>query len=361
MPAERTDMHTLQELVRLHRLGKPVRTVARLLHIGPNTERKYRLQLAAAGLLDGAPDSLPPLSLLVQATQAAAPRPVPQPSRLAPYSDQVSEWLRRGKRPRAIFDALRTHDPDFPGSYSAVKRLCRRIQKQAPIAPQSVRIPVETAPGEVAQVDFGYVGLLYDPDAGILRKAWVFVLVLGFSRKLFARIVFDQSTATWLRLHQEAFADLGGVVRTVVPDNLKAAVLRAAFGADRDALALNKSYREQARHYGFVIDPTPVRTPEHKAYASYCTSCVLCVVALMRTVGRFRSYLPFVLEWGIGAWGLVQVVVAIAVGVSAQQAAPAPDPDGQRLDPQESGHFCEGEHAALPQSVEAALQVILGA
>ena len=165
---------------------------------------------------------------------------------------------------RAIFDELRTSEPDFPGSYSAVKRLCLRIQKESPIAPDKVRIPVETAPGEVAQVDFGYVGTLYDPDSGVLRKAWVFVMVLGFSRRLFARIVLDQSTATWLRLHQEAFTYFGGVVRTVVPDNLKAAVLRAAFGADRDELALNKSYRELARHYGVVIDPTAPRTPEHK-------------------------------------------------------------------------------------------------
>lgn len=264
MPAERTDMHTLQELVRLHRLNKPARTVARLLGLSPNTERKYRLQLSSAGLLDGAPDSLPALALLLSATESASPRPVPQPSRLAPYREHIAERLRRGKRPRAIFDELRTSEPDFPGSYSALKRLCLRIQKESPFAPEKVRIPVETAPGEVAQVDFGYVGTLYDPDSGILRKAWVFVMVLGFSRRLFARLVLDQSTATWLRLHQEAFTYFGGVVHTVVPDNLKAAVLRAAFGADRDELALNKSYRELARHYGFVIDPTAPRTPEHK-------------------------------------------------------------------------------------------------
>jgi transposase len=264
MPAERTDMHTLSELVRLHRLKKPARTIARLLHIGPNTERKYRRALAEAGLLDGAPDALPPLQELLSATRTAFPPPPPQPSPLQAYADEVALRLRRGKRPRAIFDELRTRDPHFPGSYSAVKRLCARLQKQTPISPESVRIPVQTAPGEVAQVDFGYVGMLYDPDAGVLRKAWVFVMVLGFSRKLFARIVLDQSTDTFVRLHEDAFTYFGGVVRTVVPDNLKAAVLRAAFGADRHELALNRSYRELARHYGFVVDPTAPRTPEHK-------------------------------------------------------------------------------------------------
>jgi len=45
-----------------------------------------------------------------------------------------------------------------------------------------------------------------------------------------------------------------------VPENLKAAVVRAAFGTgDRHQLALNHTYRELARHHGCKIDPTPVR------------------------------------------------------------------------------------------------------
>src|SRR5690606_12162928 len=129
--------------------------------------------------------------------------------------------------------------------------------------PEDVAIPVETRAGEVAQVDFGYVGYLVDPQSGKLRKAWVFVMVLGFSRHMFARIVFDQSVRTWLRLHVEAFAALGGVVETVVPDNLKSAVIRAAFGVG-EGTSLNRSYRELARHYGFKIDPTPVYDPRKK-------------------------------------------------------------------------------------------------
>jgi len=41
-------MHRLQELVRLHRLGTPVREVARLLQMGPGTERRYRHALRQA-------------------------------------------------------------------------------------------------------------------------------------------------------------------------------------------------------------------------------------------------------------------------------------------------------------------------
>jgi hypothetical protein len=126
-----------------------------------------------------------------------------------------------------------------------------------------VAIPVETAPGEIAQVDFGYVGKLLDPTTMTLRKAWCFVMVLGFSRHMVVRVVFDQRIETWLALHVEAFTELGGVPATIVPDNLKAAVIRAAFSVD-DQSELNRSYRELARHYHFTVDPTPPYDPGKK-------------------------------------------------------------------------------------------------
>jgi len=61
----------------------------------------------------------------------------------------------------------------------------------------------------------------------------------------------------------QAFAFFGGVPATVVPDNLKAAVVRAAF-TPSEPMALNRSYRELARHYGFKVDPTPPYAPQKK-------------------------------------------------------------------------------------------------
>ncbi len=80
---------------------------------------------------------------------------------------------------------------------------------------------------------------------------------------MFCELVFDQTIETWIWLHIKAFEYFGGVPRTIVPDNLKAAVIRAAFGVD-DEIVLNRTYSELARHYGFQIDPTPVRSPEKK-------------------------------------------------------------------------------------------------
>ena len=241
------------------------REVARLLGMSPNTERLYREALEEASLLQGPVDELPDLEVLREAVQRkwGAPMPPQQTSSLERWRTKLEKLFDDGLRPRAAYDRMRLEDDKFDGSYWAVKRLWRSYNRAAGVQPDDVAIPVETAAGEVAQVDFGYAGKLYDPQTGQLRRTWVFVMVLGHSRHMVARLVFDQTIETWLRLHVEAFAELGGVVGTVVPDNLKAAVIRAAFDAS-ETTGLNRSYRELARYYGFKIDPTPPRAPEKK-------------------------------------------------------------------------------------------------
>ena len=92
-----------------------------------------------------------------------------------------------------------------------MKRLCQRIRRKRGVRAEDVIIPVASAPGQVAQVDFGFVGRLADPGTGELRKAWVFLMVLGHSRHMFAKIVFRQDTVTWLQLHVDSFHHFGGV------------------------------------------------------------------------------------------------------------------------------------------------------
>lgn len=266
MAARRTDMHRLQELVRLHRLGIGCREVARRLRMSTRTENKYRSALREAGLLEGDADELPELALLKRAVEQHMPRPETpeqQRSSIERFAPIIEGKLKSGAGPKAIYDYLRNDVEGFDGSYDAVKRLCRRLGKQQPPRPEDIVIPVLHKPGEVGQVDFGYLGKLIDPATGKRRKAYVFVMVLGFSRMMFARIVFEQSSRVFLALHVAAFKFFGGAPRTLVPDNLKAAVPRAAFLL-RDDLLINPAYHDLARHYGCTLDPTPPYTPQHK-------------------------------------------------------------------------------------------------
>lgn len=260
-------MDRLRELVRLHRLGSGSREVARLLELSPKTELKYRRAIEEAGLLDGPADDLPELEALKEAVLTAHP-----PAKRAPTQSSVQAWMPRieaalaaGVPAKALWDQLRRQEEGFTASYAAVRRAYVRLKKARGVRPEDVAIPVDTAPGELAQVDFGYVGKLFDARTGKARKAWVFVMTLGHSRHMFAHVVFDQKAETWQELHVAAFAHFGGVPRVIVPDNLKSAVVRGSFNAgDRHHLELNRGYRELARHYGFKIDPAPVYSPEKK-------------------------------------------------------------------------------------------------
>lgn len=258
-------MQRLQELVRLHRMGTDCREVARLLKMGPASERVYRTTLDTAGLLRGPLDELPPAETLRAAVEAALPpkQGKQERSTAEPWAEEIGKLVEKGVGAKAIYDRLVLETAGFSASYDAVKRLAGRTIAAKGISAEDVAIPVVTLPGQVAQVDFGEVQKIYDPRAGVLRRAWVFLMVLGFSRHMFCRIVFDQRMETWQRLHVEAFTAFGGVPHYLVPDNLKAAVIRAAFSPSDDT-ELNRSYRELAKHYGFKIDPAPPKAPKKK-------------------------------------------------------------------------------------------------
>jgi transposase len=258
-------MHRLQEVIRLHRQGSSCRNIARQLRMGRDTIRNYLDAVAKAGLLEGPADALPELDELRTAVHREVPARPGQPrvSSIESHRPRIKALREKGAGPTAIHDWLRLHEPEYTGSLSAVKRLCRQLDRQRGPAATDVAIVVETAPGHIAQVDFGYAGKRYDPERGTMRKTWLFAMTLGFSRYTFADLVFDQKIETWLRLHVAAFDFLQSVPRVIVPDNLKSAVVRAAFGVD-DTPVLNRSYCEVARHYGFQIDPTPPRAPQKK-------------------------------------------------------------------------------------------------
>jgi transposase len=257
MANRRIAIMDLVELVRLLRAGASDRTLTQVLRHNRRTITKYRVWAQEQGVLDA--EGTLPTAAALQRLRAATLPPTPPPQQLSslePYRTEIAAYRARGMEMAAIrtrLEEVHSH----PVSYSAIRRLVRRLE---PVHPPTVVVRVETKPGSEAQVDFGYAGLTVDPTSGAVRKTWVFVMVLSYSRHLYAELVFDQRLATWLLCHSHAFAAFGGVPGRVVPDNLKAAVVRASFTEPQ----ASRAYRECAEHYGFLIDPNPPRTPRLK-------------------------------------------------------------------------------------------------
>ena len=216
-------MHRLQDLIRLHRQGEGSRVIARQLHMGRDTIRHYLRALKEADLLDGLVSELPELEILQRALAEQLPaRPAPQQeSSIEAWSELIAAMHGRRAGAKAIFDRLRLEHPDFPGSLSAVKRMCARLSRERGIAPDEVAIPVETEAGHIAQVDFSYVGKLYDPEQGVLRKCWLFLMTLGHSRHMYCQLVFDQKVETWIRLHIEAFEYMKSDIHVYGPSRIR--------------------------------------------------------------------------------------------------------------------------------------------
>ncbi len=242
------DGHASSSGIRLHRLGRSRRQIARQLGVGRDTIRAHFKAVANADILGGFPDDLPVAGVLraIVEKHFGTSKPPLHPSSIDRWRPKIEALLKKGASPTPIHDYLRLHEPDYEGSLSTVKRMCLRLKQDNGPKETDVAIPVETGPGEVAQVDFGYTGKRYDPESGVLRRSWVFVMTLGYSRHMYLEIVFDQKIKTWIELHIRAFEFFDSVPAVLIPDNLKAAVIRAAFGVDDDPV-LNRSYRELAR------------------------------------------------------------------------------------------------------------------
>ena len=109
-------------------------------------------------------------------------------------------------------------------------------------------------PGDQAQVDFAQFQVAFADEPGVTRIVWLFSLVLGYSRLLWARFVLHQDLQTVLRCHLAAFAALDGVPRQILYDRMKTAVS----GEDAQGhIVYNRALVDFARHHGYPPQGLP--------------------------------------------------------------------------------------------------------
>jgi transposase len=177
-----------------------------------------------------------------------------RPSALDPYKPFLLMTLEQYPRLRATRLYAMLQERGYPGSVVQVRRWVRTVR---PAARAEAYLRLETLPGEQAQVDWGNFGAI---QIGRARRVLsCFVLVLAWSRAVYARFALDQTLESFLRGHVEAFAALGGAPRTILYDNLKSVVL------DRtgDHIRFHPRLLDLAGHYHFAPQPcAPYRANE---------------------------------------------------------------------------------------------------
>ena len=177
-----------------------------------------------------------------------------RPSDCAAYRAVILAKRDQGLSGQRIWQDLAT-EHGFGGSYYSVKRFLRSVGDSAPLPFRRL----ECAPGAEAQVDFGEGAKVITPD-GKRRRTYVFRIVLSHSRKAYSEATFTQTTEDFFRCLENAFAHFGGVTKTLVIDNLKAAVAHP----DWFDPVLTPKVQAFCQHYGTVILPTKPYMPRHK-------------------------------------------------------------------------------------------------
>lgn len=253
MPNRRFEMHHFRQAVVRMRLGDTDRGIAKSGLMGRRKAAAIRAVAQRHGWLDPT-QPLPDDEFLVKTFLCPSSRPQ-APSQVFPHREEVEQWHTAGLRGTVIHQALkRKHG--FTGSYSSVRRFLQAYDRKHP---QATTV-LEFEPGDTAQVDFGRGPEITDVYTGEIISTWIFVMVLAWSRHMYAEMVRDQKVATWLGCHRRAFEALGGVPSRLLIDNLKTAITKACYYDPE----VQRSYAECAEGYGFLIAPHPPRQPQMK-------------------------------------------------------------------------------------------------
>jgi transposase len=175
-------------------------------------------------------------------------------TQLDPYLPLVRDTLAQYPRLRAtrLFEMVNARG--YTGSVVQLRRAVRLIR---PAATATVYRRLTTLAAEEAQVDWGAFGSIRIGRG--VRPLSGFVMVLSYSRAIFALFTLDQTLESFLRGHVEAFAAFHGVAETLVYDKLRSAVLERA----GTAIRFHPRLLELAGHYHFAPRPcTPARGNE---------------------------------------------------------------------------------------------------
>ncbi|MBF0307630.1 MAG: IS21 family transposase [Alphaproteobacteria bacterium] len=184
----------------LHRQGMSLSAISRRTGMDRKTIRKYVQQ----GLEPPAYKSRTPKGSVVDPYRAY-------------LAERVAQWPELTAR--RLLREIR--DLGYGGGYTTVKEAVSALR---PAAATAFERRFETPPGKQAQVDFAHFRATFADEPGTERVVWLFSLVLGHSRLMWARFVPHQDLQAVLRCLGAAFEAIGGVPAEVLFDRMKTAV-----------------------------------------------------------------------------------------------------------------------------------------
>ncbi len=258
MPGERLSMRKIRELLRLRfAQGLSQRAIGHSLQLSIGAVNSYLTRARLAGLDWPLPEELGDAQLEVLL--------YPPPPAVSTEQRPMPDWAvvhRELRRPNMTLSLLWEEYRTGPGAqdgfgYSWFCDLYREWVGRLKPTLRQVHVA-----GERIFVDFaGHAMEVIDRATGEVRRAEIFVAVLGASNYLFAEATWTQSLPDWIAAHTNMLTFIGGVPRQIVSDNLRAGITRACFYEP----TVNRTYADMASHYGTAVIPARPYKPRDKA------------------------------------------------------------------------------------------------
>lgn len=257
MAGKTKDMSQVKQLLLLKKEGVSNRKAAEIVGINKETANNYvRKALADRLGIDG----LLKLDDPVLEHRLKGGNPAYTDSRfevfkeLLPYLQE--EMRRKHVTLKLLWEEYVEEHPDDHYSLTQFRFHYSQNTEAKKESPSTVLADMRTG-GEKLFLDFtgdtmGYIDL----ETGEMVQCQAFVATLPASDYGFLLFVPSQRTEDFVYAITQCLKHLGGVPRMLVPDNLKAAVVKT----DRYEPSLNRVLEDMANHYGTVVVPArPVR------------------------------------------------------------------------------------------------------
>ena len=255
MPASRRAMRKIIDVLRLKfEAGLSHERIAAATKLSKGAVTKYVQRARAAGL--GWP--LPPEVDEARLEALLFPHSAPVVERYAApdFAHLHQELKRKGVTLQLLWEEYADAHAGQAYRYS---QFCWLYHRFAQSLKRSMR-QVHRA-GDKLFIDYsGDTVPIINAGTGEIRRAEIFVAVLGASSYTYAEATWSQQLPDWIASHVRCFEFMGCVAALLVPDNLKSAIKLAC----RYEPEATSTYADLARHYTTAILPARPFHPRDK-------------------------------------------------------------------------------------------------
>jgi len=253
---------TIQEVLRRWLRGHTVRGIALACNVDRKTVARYVAAAKACGLSPGNQEVrlTPELAIAVaQRVQVGAKVQTGSGHAVCvEHREQLLAWHSAGSPGPKLVRLLQRHT----GQSVSLRTLQRFMQAELAKAkgPRATCYVADCAPGQELQVDYETLGEVEDAATQTRRTLHAFVCTAVHSRLTFMYPCWHESTQTTIEALEAAWEFFGGVFAGVIPDNLKAVVIKP----DPIAPVFNEIFLEYSQARDFLIGPARVRRAQDK-------------------------------------------------------------------------------------------------